>query len=148
MDGFLGTRAPFRADLTLVVIVILVIVAAFGYIRARRKRFSTHCPVMATAALLNWVPVLLVMVPTWLDVASGTRTLATGPFAGAPIFHGVLGAGTQLVMTYTVARMYWLKMIPASAKDSPSRCASAVRSRAKPTYCQVPGRLPRIPWKK
>lgn len=112
MDGFLGTRAPFRADLTLVVIVILVIVAAFGYIRARRKRFSTHCPVMATAALLNWVPVLLIMVPTWLDVASGTRTLATGPFASAPIFHGVLGAGTQLVMTYTVARMYWLKQLP------------------------------------
>jgi hypothetical protein len=67
---------------------------------------------MAVAALLNWLPVLLVMIPTWIGVATGTKTLTTGPLATAPVFHGVLGGVTQLLMTYTVTRMYWIERLP------------------------------------
>jgi uncharacterized membrane protein YozB (DUF420 family) len=112
MNGFLGTSASVWSDLSLVLTLLLGGVAAFGGVRARQKRFSTHCPVMAFAALLNWIPVLLVMIPSWIGVLAGTKTLATGPFALAPVFHGALGSLTQSLMTYTVIRMYWIERLP------------------------------------
>jgi hypothetical protein len=112
MNGFLGTSASLWSDLSLLLSLVFGALAVFGGIRARQKRFSTHCPVMAVGALLNWVPVLVVMIPAWIGLATGAETLATGPFASAPVFHGVLGGVTQLLMTYTVARMYWLEHLP------------------------------------
>ena len=112
MDGFLGTTAPFLSDLSLIVSILLGGVAAFGGIQARKKNFDKHCPVMAYAALINWLPVLVVMVPAFIGVLQGTETLATGTFANVPIFHGILGTITQLLMTYTVTRMYWIETLP------------------------------------
>lgn len=112
MDGFLGTSASVWSDLSLVLTLAFGAGAAFGGIRARQKRFSTHCPVMAVAAFLNWIPVLLVMIPGWIGVLTGAEALATGPFAVAPVFHGVLGGVTQLLLTYTVTRMYWIEQLP------------------------------------
>lgn len=112
MNGFLGTTASLWSDLSLLLSLAFGALAAFGGIRARQKRFSTHCPVMAAAALLNWVPILVVMIPTWIGVATGAETLATGPLGSAPLLHGVLGGVTQLLMTYTVTRMVWLEQLP------------------------------------
>jgi uncharacterized membrane protein YozB (DUF420 family) len=112
MDGFLGTSASLWSDLSLLLTLILGAVAAFGGIRARQKRFSTHCPMMAVAAFLNWIPVLVVMIPTWIGTVAGSETLAAGPLSSMPVFHGVLGGMTQVLMTYTVTRMYWVKQLP------------------------------------
>lgn len=114
MNGFLGTKAPLLSDISLVVTIILGIAAAIGGIQARRKRFSTHCPVMATAAMLNWIPVLVLMIPNWIGVISGSKSLASGAFSNIPVFHGILGGVTQLLMTYTVTRMYLVKSLPPS----------------------------------
>jgi uncharacterized membrane protein YozB (DUF420 family) len=112
MNGLFGTAAPLSSDLSLIVTILLACVAAFGGIRARQKRFSTHCSVMASAALLNWIPVLSLMIPVWLRIIEGQETLASGPFSTIPIFHGILGGVTQLLMTYTVIRMVWMKSLP------------------------------------
>lgn len=112
MNGFLGTEAPLLSDLSLIATILLGGLAAYGGIQARKKNFSRHCPVMAYAALLNWIPVLVVMVPTYVNILQGTETLATGPFASVPVFHGILGTVTQLLMTYTVTRMYWIESLP------------------------------------
>lgn len=118
MAGFLGTSASMWSDLSLILTVVLGAVAVFGFTRARRKRFSTHCPLMATAALLNWLPVLVVMIPSWIGVLTGaeallrSEALATGPWTNVPVFHGILGGVAQLLMTYTVTRMYWIKRLP------------------------------------
>ncbi len=112
MAGFLGTAAPRLSDLSLIFILTLAIVAGFGGIQARRRRFSTHCPVMATAAFLNWIPLVLLMIPEWLAIASGKIVLAAGPFQKIPFLHGIFGAVTQLLMTYTVTRMYLIKRLP------------------------------------
>jgi cytochrome b561 len=66
---------------------------------------------MATAALLHWIPVLAIMIPAWLAAAGGNSKL-TGPLSLVPIFHGLLGGFTQLLMTYTVTRMYWVERLP------------------------------------
>ena len=112
MNGFLTTEASFLSDISLVSTILLGLVAAFGGIQAKRKKFSTHCPVMATAAMLNWLPVLVVMIPSWLGVVQGTEQLASGLYANVPVFHGILGGLTQLLMTYTVTRMYWIESLP------------------------------------
>lgn len=112
MTGFLGTSANLTADLVLVVTIILGVVGTYGAIHAHRKNFSRHCPVMAVAALLNWIPVLIGMVPMWLVILKGSQLLATGTFYTIPIFHGILGGISQLLMTYTVVRMYWIKQLP------------------------------------
>jgi uncharacterized membrane protein YozB (DUF420 family) len=112
MEGFLGTTAGFRSDLTLVLIWVFGAIAIVGAINGRRRRISGHCPLMAAGALLNWLPVLIVMIPTWLNVAGGGSGLPTGGADLAPVGHGVLGAVTQMLMTYTVARMYWLEDLP------------------------------------
>lgn len=111
MMGFLGTDAPFLSDLSLVLTWILMLTAFVGAINARRRRISAHCPVMATAALLNWIPVLIIMIPTWLGIVTGRADVTSGSSV-APLGHGVLGAFTQLLMTYTVIRMYWVKSLP------------------------------------
>jgi hypothetical protein len=67
---------------------------------------------MAIAALIHWLPVLLVMIPSWYGVLTGQKTLGDGPLGAVPIVHGVLGAMTQLLMSYTVTRMFWAKQLP------------------------------------
>jgi len=111
MNGFLGTSAGISADLSLLSSAIFWIIALFGAIQARRKQFSKHCPVMPWAALLNWIPVLFVMVPTAWSVLMGG---STGQSSLLPLVHGVLGGITQFLMTYTVIRMYWIKTLPPS----------------------------------
>lgn len=112
MHGILGTQALLMSDLSLIASILLGGLAAFGGIRARKKKFSSHCPLMAYAAFLNWIPVLAVMIPTFIGLLQGTQTLAEGSFARLPIFHGALGTITQLLMTYTVTRLYWVKSLP------------------------------------
>lgn len=111
MRGFLGTSANLWSDLSLVFTLALGVVAAYGGIQAHRRRFSRHCPVMATAAILNWVPVLIVMIPRWLGVIA-TEINVEGLARYAPIFHGALGGVVQLLMMYTVTRMYLLEDLP------------------------------------
>ncbi|MGC9357679.1 MAG: hypothetical protein ACP5GX_07430 [Anaerolineae bacterium] len=112
MDGFLGTTAGFGADLALVLTWIFGAVATVGAINAHRRRISGHCPLMAVGAFLNWLPVLIVMIPTWLEVAGSGAALPTENVNLASLGHGILGAVTQILMTYTVTRMYWFEDLP------------------------------------
>jgi hypothetical protein len=112
MSGFLGTAASLWSDLTLVLTILLGGVALFGALRARQDRFGTHCPVMAIAALTNWIPVLLRMIPKWLELVVRSESVVSGPLVITPLLHGVLGLGVQGLMTYTVTRMYWLERLP------------------------------------
>ena len=112
MAVFLGTRASLPSDLSLVLTWALGVAAAVGAIHGRRRRISKHCPVMAAAALINWVPVLVVMIPTWFGVAVGTAGVSSGLPKLVSIGHGLIGAVAQLTMTYTVVRMYWMEDLP------------------------------------
>ncbi len=112
MNGFLGTQAPVRSDLSLVLTILLGLAATVGAINAHRHRYSQHCPVMTTAALLNWVPVLAVMVPTGVAALTGALDIEAGVPTGLVVAHAVVGLITQSTMTYTVTRMNWLEDLP------------------------------------
>jgi putative membrane protein len=111
MNGLLGTSASFSSDLSLILTIIFGIAAIGGAVQARRKKFSNHCPVMAVAAMMNWIPVVFVMLPIWIELFNNGQIFAEISSL-TPFFHGVLGGTTQILMTYTVARMYWLKQLP------------------------------------
>lgn len=112
MNGFLNTAADFYSDLSLVLILVLFGVAAYGGIQARRKNFDRHHSVMITAALLNWIPILIVMVPSWLNKLPENQEIFSQTTAITPLAHGVIGAAAQLLITYTMIRMSWLKNLP------------------------------------
>jgi uncharacterized membrane protein YozB (DUF420 family) len=96
---------------SLAITAVLAVAALAGWLVARQRRFPSHCRIMAWAALLNWAPILVVMVPSWLGTLRSPRGLAS--VGGlVPVGHGVVGAITQLLMTYTAARMNWLKSLP------------------------------------
>jgi putative membrane protein len=111
MNGFLGTSATFLSDLSLLLSLLFGAIAIFGAIQARRKNFAAHSPAMAIAGLLNWIPVILVMVPTWFGLFQEGQILDKLSTL-APAFHGFLGGITQILITYTIVRMYWLKKLP------------------------------------
>ncbi len=114
MSGFLSSQSSLLADLSLILSVILGLLAAFGAVQAKRKRFSSHCPLLTSAALANWLPILIVMLPTWWQrlTASQQPAPSSGLAGIAPLAHGVIGAIVQLLMTYTVIRMNWLRSLP------------------------------------
>lgn len=112
MNGILGTTAPLGADLSLILTILFGVIGSIGAWQAHHKRFRFHCPIMAIAGLFNWIPVLFVMIPTWVSILSGERSLGTGFLANIPVFHGFLGLMAQILITYTVFRMYWIKNLP------------------------------------
>jgi len=109
MRGFLGTSASLRADVVLLVTVALGIAAIVGGVLARRRRFPPHCRLLAVATFLNWLPLLVGMIPQWTGLFGSDLS---SPLIGVPMIHGVAGLVVQALMTYTVVRMNWLKRLP------------------------------------
>jgi len=112
MAGFLGTKASFTADLAVVLTWIFGAAAVLGAVNGRRRRFNRHCPVMAVSGLLNWIPVLMIMIPRWLGVVVGGQPLPGSGSVLSAVGHGVLGGTAQLLITYTAVRMYRLEELP------------------------------------
>jgi uncharacterized membrane protein YozB (DUF420 family) len=111
MRGFLS-NSFLISDISLVVSWILLILALIGYFQARKKNFEKHEALMPWAALLNWIPVLAVMVPMMSRIISGKYQLTSGAYGPLPYFHAALGIATQVLITYTVFRMKWAEDFP------------------------------------
>jgi hypothetical protein len=63
-EGFLGTGAPFAADVNLVVQVAMGVTLLVGAQLARRRRYRAHGIAQTTVLLLNLVMIALVMWPS------------------------------------------------------------------------------------
>lgn len=112
MNGILGTQAPLWTDLWLIGTVLLGLIASYGAFQARKKQFSKHCPVVAVAAFLNWIPVIFLLLPTSPDFIAEFEASLAGFVGSLPLIHLVLAVFTQILMTYTVVRMYWMENLP------------------------------------
>jgi uncharacterized membrane protein len=62
--GFLGTGAPFGADLNLVVQVVMGVALIAGAGLAKQKRYTAHGICQTTVLLLNLLMIGLVMWPS------------------------------------------------------------------------------------
>ena len=66
-NGFLGTNANFAADMTLILMLAVAALFTVGLFLARAKNYKTHRWVQTTAAALNLLLVLWMMVLPFRD---------------------------------------------------------------------------------
>ena len=64
-QGFLGTSAPFQADLNLVIQIIMAAALIAGSLLAKCKHYTAHGICQTTVLLLNLLMIGLVMWPSF-----------------------------------------------------------------------------------
>jgi hypothetical protein len=109
MEGFLGTGAPMRADLTLLAYILILAPAMIaGYVFARRKMFIPHHKyVMTGIVVVNWVLIVAVMVASYANYVAPSLGDNLGDVSIAlPTLHLITGGIAQLLGTYLVALMW------------------------------------------
>ena len=91
--GFLGTNANFAADMTLVLILIVATLLTIGFYMARQKRYEVHRWIQTSAATLNAILVLWLMILPFRDFVirdqGGPRPTI---FYAITIAHALIGA--------------------------------------------------------
>jgi len=110
-EGFLGTKAPLRADLVLLIEIAMGVVLLIGALLARMRRYRWHAWCQSAVVLLNLAVILLVMassfrervgprIPAKLNrtfFALATGHAALGSIAEIGALYLVLAAGTKIL---------------------------------------------------
>ena len=103
--GFLGTKAPIRSDITLVLILITSVLFTIGWQLALRKRYEAHRWVQTTAAILNAIIVLLAMINIFIIyILPGIPAKLFQGSYGATTLHGLVGAIGLVLGVFVVLR--------------------------------------------
>lgn len=103
MSGFLGTGATLRADVNLVVQLLMGLTLLVGMLLARGKRFRAHKLCQSSVMLLNLVMIAAVMSPSFHhqvqpQLPSGLRD----SYYLVATLHAGLGTVAQLLGLYIV----------------------------------------------
>ena len=115
LPGFLGTRATFGPDLALVLILFSSTLFTIGWRLAVHKHYDIHRWVQTSAATINALAVLAIMVgsfwgfvlPTLSTKIGQTVTLITA-------IHAAIGAVTFLLGVFVVLRAN--KLVPKALR--------------------------------
>ncbi len=103
--GFLGTEANLAADAALILLLLGAGLFTYGFYLARRKRYDTHAWVQTTAATLNLVLALWLMLLPYqsfvLQDEGGPRPTL---FYVTTTAHAVIGAAAVLFGWYVILR--------------------------------------------
>ena len=109
--GFLGTNANLAADATLIIMLTTAILFSIGFYLARKHQYNRHKWVQTTAAVLNVIMVLWMMILPFRDFVILDRG---GPretiFYGVTAVHAIAGLCATIFGTYVVLRGY--KLMP------------------------------------
>jgi uncharacterized membrane protein YozB (DUF420 family) len=100
-DGFLGTAAPFYADVTLLLEIAMGVGLLIGALLARLQRFRGHAWCQSVIVLLNLAVIVFTMIPSFRVHVSPKIPLKLGKayyaFATA---HGALGSLIEIAGLY------------------------------------------------
>ena len=101
--GFLGTGAPFGADLNLVVQLIMGLALIAGVLLATQKRYTAHGICQTTVLLLNLLMIGLVMWPSFQQqVKPALSKVLHKWYYEAATIHALLGIAAELLGLYIV----------------------------------------------
>lgn len=116
--GFLGTHAPLISDLTLVLILLTALLFTIGWRQAVHQRFVTHRWIQTSAACLNAILVLAVMVRSFVvHILPGIPArLQQGDYAVTTV-HAVIGLAGLLLGIFVVLRANKLMPEPLRFKN-------------------------------
>ena len=103
VKGFLGTGAPFDADVNLVVQLMMGTALAAGVVLAKQKRYRLHGICQTTVLLLNLLMIGLVMWPAFRQqVKPNLPRVLRASYYAAPATHAALGIAAELLGLYIV----------------------------------------------
>lgn len=105
MSGFLGTGAALKADINLVIQLLMGLALLLGMILARRRHYRAHAICQGSVMLLNLVMIALIMLPSFrLGVLPGLPAELDKPFYFVATLHAALGSVAELLGLYIVLR--------------------------------------------
>jgi Plastocyanin len=103
MNGFLGTGATFRADLNLVVQLLMGLALVVGMLLARRKQFRAHKYCQTSVMLLNLLMIFLIMRPSFhKQVEPQLPDGLNEAYYLLPFVHATLGTIAEALGIYIV----------------------------------------------
>jgi len=113
LPGFLGTRATFGPDLALVLILFSSTLFTIGWQLAVHKHYVIHRWVQTSAATINALAVLVIMVGSfWGFVLPSLPGKIAEPVTSITTFHAFIGTITFLLGVFIVMRANKLGVIP------------------------------------
>ena len=114
VNGFLGTGAPFAADVNLIVQLAMGGALIAGVILAKKKHYRAHGACQTTVLLLNLWMIGFEMWPSFrLQIALHLpRVFHTAYYAIATV-HATLGTAAELLGIY-IALVAGTKLVPPS----------------------------------
>ncbi len=111
LPGFLGTRATFGPDLALVLVLVSSTLFTIGWRLAVHKHYDIHRWVQTSAATINALAVLAIMVGSfWGFVLPTLPTKISQPVTLITTVHAAIGAVTFLLGVFVVLRAN--KLVP------------------------------------
>jgi uncharacterized membrane protein YozB (DUF420 family) len=115
--GFLGTNANFAADMTLVISLLVAVLFSLGVVLAVKGRYQIHRWIQTTAASLNAILVLWMMILPFRDfIIRDFLGSAPAMFYYVTSLHALIGFFGLTVGLFVVLRANELKLIPKALR--------------------------------
>ena len=100
-EGFLGTAAPFSADMTLLLEAAMGVGLLIGALLARFGRFRQHAYCQSAIVLLNLALIVLMMIPSFrVHVSSRIPLRLDKAYYALATAHATLGSATEITGLY------------------------------------------------
>lgn len=105
LPGFLGTKAYFLSDLTLVLIIISALLLTLGVWLAKRQNYEAHRWVQTAAVIINASVIIGVMIGSFRGYyLPEIATRLAEPSIGVTTFHALIGIFGFLFGTFVMLR--------------------------------------------
>jgi plastocyanin/uncharacterized membrane protein YozB (DUF420 family) len=115
MNGFLGTGATFRADLNLVLQVLMGLALLLGWRLARRQNFRAHGFCQSAVMILNLVLIVMIMLPAFgRQVQPKIPAGLNDAYYLASAIHAGLGTLAEMLGLYVV--LVATKLLPEAVR--------------------------------
>jgi hypothetical protein len=102
-EGFLGTAAPRYADVVLLLEIGMGVALLIGAALARMRRFRLHAWCQSAIVLLNFVVIVLIMVPSFhVHVGPKIPVKLGKAYYALATAHGALGSVTEMAGLYNL----------------------------------------------
>lgn len=105
-QGFLGTSANWAADMTLVISLIVATLFTIGAYLAVRGQYGAHRVVQTTAAIINAILVLWMMILPFRDFVVPADNPANLPQSAiwTTRFHAIIGSAALIFGLFVMLR--------------------------------------------
>ena len=105
MDGFLGTGAALKADVNLVIQILMGLTLLIGTFLARQRNDRAHAFCQTSVLLLNLILIGLIMLPSFrLGVLPELPDRLGKSYYSVATLHAAMGSIAELLGLYVVLR--------------------------------------------